>query len=145
MFSCDNGKIFKSNYFDKHLPTAASSINHVLQLVIFLNHFVIGLFNEVQYWIIQNQFISLFGTTYSRIDLVKIVEDNLQKILSDMIFKSRPYYYFKFFKGCLLQILLWSNLEYLVPFSANAPSTQFSASHYFVSGISTQNELKKNV
>ena len=113
MFSCDNGKIFKSNYFDEHLPTAASSINHVLQLVIFLNHFVIGLFNEVQYWIIQNQFISLFGTRYSRIDLVKIVEDNLQKILSDMIFKSRPYYYFKFFKGCLLQILLGPILNIL--------------------------------
>ena len=38
-------------------------------------------------------------------DQVKFVEDNLYKIWSDMICLGRPYH-FKFFKGCLPQILL---------------------------------------
>ena len=45
------------------------------------------------------------GTKYSRMEQVKFVEDNLQKIWSDMICLSRPCH-FKFFKGCLPQISL---------------------------------------
>ena len=46
-----------------------------------------------------------FDTKYSRVDQVNFVEDSLYKIWRDMICLSRPYL-FKFFKGCLPQILL---------------------------------------
>ena len=48
---------------------------------------------------------------------VKYVEDILQKIWSDMVTLGRPYvylsrpYHFKFFKDCLLEILLGSFLN----------------------------------
>ena len=45
------------------------------------------------------------GTKYSRMEQVKFVEANLQKIWSDMICLSRPCH-FRFFKGCLPQISL---------------------------------------
>ena len=41
------------------------------------------------------------------------VEDNLLKILSDMVYVSRPYH-FKFFKGCLPQILIDPFLNTLI-------------------------------
>ena len=41
---------------------------------------------------------------------VKYVEDILQKIWSDMVTLGRPYH-FKFFKDCLLEILLGSFLN----------------------------------
>ena len=46
-----------------------------------------------------------YKTKYSRMDQVKFVEDSLWRIGRDMVWLSRPYP-FKFFKGCLLQILL---------------------------------------
>ena len=45
----------------------------------------------------------IFRSRYSRMVQVKFVEDNLQKILSDMVCSGRPYR-FSFFKGCLPQI-----------------------------------------
>ena len=42
------------------------------------------------------------GSRYSRMDQVRFVDDSLEKIWSD---RGRPYQ-FKFFNGCLLQILL---------------------------------------
>ena len=47
----------------------------------------------------------IVGSRYSRMEQVKFVEDRLQNILSDMVCLGRPYH-FKFFKGCLPQILL---------------------------------------
>ena len=44
------------------------------------------------------------GSRYSRMDQVKFVEASLKKFWSDMVC-SRPYH-FKFFKGCLSQVLL---------------------------------------
>ena len=49
--------------------------------------------------------IEIFESKYSRMDLVKIVEDSLSKNWSNMVCLSRPYH-FKFVKGCLPQILL---------------------------------------
>ena len=46
-----------------------------------------------------------FGTKFSRMDEVKFVGDSLKKIWSDMVCLNRTYH-FKFFKGCLPQILL---------------------------------------
>ena len=40
----------------------------------------------------------------SLMDQVRFVEDSLIKIWSDMVYLNRPYH-FKFFKGCLPQIL----------------------------------------
>ena len=45
------------------------------------------------------------GSRYSRLGEVKCVEDSLWKIWSNLVYLSRPYH-FKFFKGCLPQILL---------------------------------------
>ena len=42
---------------------------------------------------------------YSRMDQVKFMEDNFLKVWSDIVCLSRPYQ-FKFFQGCLPQILL---------------------------------------
>ena len=42
---------------------------------------------------------------YSRMDQVKFMEDNFLKVWSDIVCLSRPYH-FKFFQGCLPQILL---------------------------------------
>ena len=46
-----------------------------------------------------------YGRNYTRMDQIKFVEDSLKKTLRDMVCYSRPYS-FKFFKGCLPQILL---------------------------------------
>ena len=46
-----------------------------------------------------------FGSRYSRMDQVKFVEDSLKKIWSDFVCLGRPYH-FKFYKGCILLILL---------------------------------------
>ena len=60
------------------------------------------------------------GTEYSRLDQVRFVEDSLQKIWRDMVCLSRRYP-FKFFKGCLPQVLLGPLLNTLsqikVPFN----------------------------
>ena len=45
------------------------------------------------------------GSRYSRMDQVKLVEDSLGKIWSDMVRLGRPYP-FKSFNGCLPQIYL---------------------------------------
>ena len=102
MFSCKICKTCDNNYSKEHLRTTASSITHVLQLAMFSSHFVIGLFNEVHYSIIRNQYVSLFGMRYSRIDQVKLSKP------SDI----------KYFNGCLPQILLGpflNTLSHLVP------------------------------
>ena len=49
--------------------------------------------------------LGIYGTKYSSMDQVNFVKDNLQKILKDMAYLSRPYP-FQFFKGCLPQIWL---------------------------------------
>ena len=102
MFSWKICKTCDNNYSKERLRTNASSITHVLQLTMFSSHFVVGLFNEVHYWIIRNQYVSLFGMRYSRIDQVKL---------------SRPYD-IKYFTGCLPQISLGpflNTLSHLVP------------------------------
>ena len=51
-------------------------------------------------------FMLLYETKYSKIDRAKFMKDSLYEIWSDMVCLSRQYwYYFKFSKGCLPQIL----------------------------------------
>ena len=46
-----------------------------------------------------------FGSRYSRMEQVKVVEDSLYKVWSDIVCLGRSYH-FKIFKGSLTQILL---------------------------------------
>ena len=60
-------------------------------------------------------FVDVYGSRYSKIDQVKFVEDSLQKNWSDMVCLGRSSlgrpYHFKFFKGCLPQILFGPSLN----------------------------------
>ena len=70
----------------------------------------------------------IFGTKYSRMDQVKFVETTFKKfeaIWSDRLL-GRPYQ-FKFFKGCLLQILLCLFLNALSQLSMHTVLQQSSA------------------
>ena len=64
-------------------------------------------------------------------DQVKIVEDNLWKIWSDMICLSRPYP-LKFFKDCLPQFLLGPFLNNLIQIWTLKPKekTKYTVSHH---------------
>ena len=66
---------------------------------------MLGKFGFLNQAIVIVEAIWINGTKYSRMDQVKFVEDSLYKIWRDTVFLSRPYP-FKFFKGCLPQILL---------------------------------------
>ena len=54
----------------------------------------------------------VYEIKYSRMDQVQFVEDNLQKIWSDIVYLSRPYH-FKFIKGYFPQVLLSPSLNTL--------------------------------
>ena len=60
----------------------------------------------------RNSQVFAHETKYYRMDQVKFVEDSLWKIWRDIVCLSRPYP-FKFFKGCLSQILLGPFLNIL--------------------------------
>ena len=60
--------------------------------------------------------IDLNGSSYSRMDQVKFVENSLWNIWTDMVCVGRPYHV-KYFKGCLPQILLGSFMNTLIQMS----------------------------
>ena len=60
----------------------------------------------------------IFGSRYSRMDQVKYAEDSLLKIRSDTVCLGRPYH-FRFFKGCLPQILFGPFLNTLTYLTIN--------------------------
>ena len=73
-----------------------------------------------------------YGTKYSRMGQVKLVEDSLKKIWTDMVCLSRPYP-FKFFEGCLPQILLCPSLNTLSHALKNPRSSkrQFATINFY--------------
>ena len=87
------------------LALLASSwlLQRVLQKFIVLSMFLSSCSFNIQPW---------YGLRYSRMDQVKFVEKNLQEIWSDLVCLSTPYH-FKFFKGCLPQVLLGPFLNIL--------------------------------
>ena len=66
---------------------------------------LVSIWNATLGWNGLRWMLPSVGSRYSRMDQVKYMEDSLWKIWSDMVCLSRPYH-FKFFKACLLQVLL---------------------------------------
>ena len=68
----------------------------------------------------ENFTYALDGSRYSRIDPVKFVENSLLKNWTDMVCLGRSYH-FKYFKGCLPQILLGPFLNTLTQMDNSLP------------------------